>query len=78
MLKSSWILVTVAVVLLDRKPGLVAREICRGWHLLQNTFKIKNHTSTMGKGQLTDIDMAKLIGGRYQGLTIRELSAIFK
>ena len=32
----------------------------------------------MGKGQLTDIDKAKLIGGRDQGLTIPELSAIFK
>ena len=32
----------------------------------------------MGKGQLTDIDKAKQIGGRDQGLTIPELDAIFK
>ena len=32
----------------------------------------------MGKWQLTNINKAKLIGGRDQGLSIAELSAIFK
>ena len=32
----------------------------------------------MDKWQLTNINKAKLIGGRDQGLTIAELSAIFK
>ena len=55
----------------------MTREIFRTWRLLQNTFKIKNLTFTMGKVQLTDTEKAKIIKGRDQGLTIQELSTKF-